>query len=88
MALKEFTQAFKHSLSPEVLNPTAHARMQAVKAVMTDDNGLNGVQKAKVISKFTDAAVVDMYMGVRVDRSVMIPFLHELLNPPTTGPST
>ena len=30
-----------------------------MKAVMTNDNGLDVVQKVKVISKFTDAAVVD-----------------------------
>jgi hypothetical protein len=79
--LAELAAVFKSSLLPQVLNPTAHNRMEAGKAVMEDDNGLDGVQKAKVLMIFAkDAALAEMYLLVRKDKSVMEPFLKGILD--------
>jgi hypothetical protein len=79
--LAELAAVFKSSLLPQVLNPTAHNWMEAGKAVMEDDNGLDGVQKAKVLMIFVkDAALAEMYLLVRKDKSVMDPFLKVILD--------
>ena len=87
-AIGRLADAFELSLSPNIVNPVAHTQMEAAMAVMDDDNGLDVMQKAKLIKIFAkEEALAEMYIVIRWDKPVMTSFLADALSIPAPSSS-
>jgi len=85
-AINELAQAFKLSLLPNVLDPTAHTQTEAGNGVISDDNGLTIEEKAEILGIFAwESSLAHMYLVVQQDRPIMLSFLHKTLDRSSTS---